>query len=139
MRRVQAGPARAAGITSKEDNLFVVLCASGFENPERVRSALMFASLAAVSGHRTVLYCIQGAVDVMVRGTLESQEKPEAPLPTISQRLREALEAGVEVLCCSQTVANRGLGQEDFIEGVKISGAMNLIYLGDRAKGMLSF
>jgi predicted peroxiredoxin len=104
-----------------------------------MRSALMFASLAAVSGHRTVLYCIQGAVDVMVRGALERQEGPEARLPTISQRLREALEAGVEVLCCSQTVANKDLKQGDFIEGVEISGAMNLIHLGDRAMGMLSF
>ncbi len=35
------------------DDVFIVLCASGFE---RVRSALMFATLAASANYRTVLY-----------------------------------------------------------------------------------
>lgn len=121
------------------DNLFIILCASGFENPARVRSALMFASLAAAANYRAILYCIQNAVDVMVNGVLETQEKVEAGLPTIAQRLHEAIEFGVEIQCCTQTMANKNIKPEALIRGVTPAGAMSLIDLASQAKGSLCF
>lgn len=122
-----------------EQELYVVLCASGFENEDRVRSALMFSSLAASANYRTIPYCIQNAVDVIVRGALERCERAKTGLPTIGQRLREAIEMGVEIQCCTQTMANRRITADDLIEGVKPAGAMTLIDLSTRAKGTLSF
>lgn len=121
------------------DDLFVVLCASGFENPERVRSALMFATLAASAEYKTILYCIQSAVDVMVKGAVERIETPRAGVPTIMQRLTEALEMGVEIQCCSQTMANKKLKEEDLLPNVRVTGAMNLIALVTKAKGTICF
>jgi predicted peroxiredoxin len=121
------------------ENLFIVLCASGFENPARVRSALMFASLAAAADYRTILYCIQNAVDVMVNGTLEIQEKAEPGSPTISQRLHEALDMGVEIQCCTQTMANKNITSEKLMPGVIPAGAMSLIDLASHARGSLCF
>lgn len=129
----------AAPEHSATERLFVVLCSSGFENAEAVRSALMFATLAALSDHRSVLFCIQNAVDVMVKGAVEKSEPPSPGAPRIARRLTEAREAGVEILCCSQTVANKGLSEDDFIEGVRIAGAMELIEMSDRAETVLSF
>lgn len=120
-------------------DLFIVLCASGFENIARARSALMFASLAASADYRTVLYCIQTAVDVMVKGAIEAQEKPQPGVPTLRQRLDEAMEMGVEIQCCTQTMANKNIKEDDLIAGVKAAGAMNLIEMTSRAKGSLSF
>lgn len=121
------------------DNLFIVLCASGFENPARARSALMFASLAAAANYRTILYCIQNAVDIMVNGGPGKQEKAEPGIPTIGQRLHEAIDMGVEIQCCTQTMANKNLTQEDLIPGVTTAGAMSLIDLASHAKGSLCF
>ncbi len=118
---------------------FIVLCASGFENPERVRSALMFATLAASANYRTILYCVQNAVDVMVKGAIEKIESSKPNTPTIAQRLQEAMEMGVEIQCCSQTMANKGLTEKDLIEGATVAGAMNLIALATEAKGTLCF
>ena len=120
-------------------DLFIVLCASGFENAARVRSALMFASLAASADYRTVLYCIQNAVDVMVQGGIEKYDKPQPAVPTIRQRLDEALEMGVEIQCCTQTMANKNITGADLIPGVKAAGAMTLITLTSQAAGSLSF
>ena len=120
-------------------DLFIVLCASGFENIARARSALMFASLAASADYRTVLYCIQNAVDIMVKGGIESQETPQAGVPTLRQRLDEAREMGVEIQCCTQTMANKNIREEDLIAGVTAAGAMSLIEMTSRAKGSLSF
>jgi len=120
-------------------DLFIVLCASGFENIARARSALMFAALAASADYRTVLYCIQNAVDIMVKGGIEEQEKPQPGVPTLRQRLDEALEMGVEIQCCTQTMANKIIREDDLIAGVKAAGAMSLIEMTSRANGSLSF
>lgn len=122
-----------------ERDLFIVLCASGFENIARARSALMFASLAASADYRTVLYCIQTAVDVMVKGAIEEHEQPQPGVPTLRQRLEEALDMGVEIQCCTQTMENRKIKESDLVAGVKAAGAMNLIEMTSRATGSLSF
>jgi len=121
-----------------QGDVFVVVCASGFDSIPRVRSALMFAGLAAAAEMRTILYCIQDAVDVMVKGTIEMHE-PEGPGPSIAGRLQEGLEQGVEIQCCTQTMANKGIREEDLIPGITPAGAMNLISLSLRARGTLSF
>jgi predicted peroxiredoxin len=120
-------------------DLFIVLCASGFDNVERVRSALMFAALAASANFRTILYCIQDAVDIMTKGMIERNEVPKPGLPTIAQRLYEAMDMGVEIQCCTQTMANKKVSEEDLILGAKAAGAMYLISLASEAKGTLSF
>lgn len=121
------------------EDLFVILCASGFENVERVRSALMFATLAASANYRTILYCIQGGVDVMVKGAIEKNEVTRPGLPSIAQRLHEAMDMGVVIQCCTQTMANRKVTEEDLIPGVKPAGAMSLIDLASKARGTISF
>jgi len=122
-----------------EQPLYVVVCASGFENEERVRSALMFASLAASADYQTILYCIQGAAEVMVKGAIAARETPRPGLPSIAQRLKEALEMGVAIQCCTQTMANKGISPADLVDGVTPAGAMSLITLTTRAAGTISF
>lgn len=127
------------GRCALQEDPYIVLCATGFENEDRVRSALMFASLAASAEYRTILYCIQNAVDVMTKQAQERRDTGPPGLPTIGKRLREAREMGVEIQCCTQTMANRKITADDLIEGVKPAGAMSLIDLTTRAKGTLSF
>jgi predicted peroxiredoxin len=132
----QTAPKRAE---NRVEDLFIVLCASGFENVARARSALMFASLAASANYRTILYCIQNAVDLMVKGAIEERETPQPGVPTLAQRLGEALEMGVEIQCCTQTMANKKITVHDLVPGAKAAGAMSLITLTSQAKGSLCF
>lgn len=122
-----------------DDEIFVVLLVSGFDNIPRSRSALMFATLAATADYRTVLYCIQNGVDIMVSDATEGNEVPKPGVPTLKQRLSEAVEEGIEILCCSQTLANKNLDEDDLLEGVKAAGATTLVDLTTRAKGVLCF
>jgi predicted peroxiredoxin len=119
--------------------LFIILCASGFDNIPRVRSALMFATLAASAEYRTVLYCVQEAVDVMVRGAIAKHDKPQPNAPSLQQRLDEAMEMGVEIQCCTQTMSNKNILEKDLLPGVKPAGAMSLITLTSQAAGSLCF
>jgi predicted peroxiredoxin len=118
---------------------FIVLCASGFDRRASARSALMFATLAAAANLKTILFCVQNAVDIMVKGSIEKNEKPVPGVPTLAQRLEEALEMGVEIQCCTQTMDNKNIAVDDLLPGVKAAGAMNLIVLATEAQGTLSF
>ena len=138
---MQASPDQGSlgGADKGGGKMFIILCASGFENIPRVRSALMFATLAASANYRAVLYCVQTAVDVMVKGAIEKQEKPQPNVPTLRQRLDEAMEMGVEIQCCTQTMANSNITEQDLLPGVKPAGAMALITLTSQAAGSLCF
>lgn len=124
---------------SPQDNVYIVLCASGFDSPQRMRSALMFASLAASAEMYTVLYCVQKAVDVMVAGAVEEKERPEPGSPSMRDRLEEAMALGVHIQCCTQTMKNKGIRPEDLLEGVEPAGAMSLIELTSKATGSICF
>jgi predicted peroxiredoxin len=137
--QITMGHALAKPAEKCQRDLFIVLCSSGFENIARARSALMFASLAASADYRTVMYCIQNTVEIMVKGAIEEHEKPQPGVPTLRQRLNEALEMGVEIQCCTQTMANMKIGEDDLLPGVKAAGAMSLIEMTSRAAGSLSF
>jgi len=139
MQGTLSRPVLSSSDKREAEDIFIVLCASGFENSARVRSALMFATLAASANFRTVLYCIQGVVDFMERGAIEKNERPQPGVPTLDQRLGEALERGVEIQCCTQTMANKKVTEDDLIPGVKAAGAMSLIDLTTAAKGTLCF
>lgn len=139
MQGTLSRPVLSSSDKREAEDIFIVLCASGFENSARMRSALMFATLAASANFRTVLYCIQDAVDVMVKGAIEKNERPQPGVPTLEQRLGEALEMGVEIQCCTQTMANKKVTEQDLIHGAKAAGAMSLIDLTTNAKGTLCF
>lgn len=124
---------------SDNEGAYVVLCASGFDFPQRMRSALMFASLAAAADMHAVLFCVQNAVDVMVRGAIAAHEQPETGVPSLLVRLQEAMAVGVQIQCCTQTMQNKGVSPEDLLEGVVPIGAMSLIALTSKAKGSVCF
>jgi predicted peroxiredoxin len=106
----------------------VFLLKTGFNKPGITRGALMFSAIAASMGVETVLYCVQEGADIKVKGAVDKEEvKPG--VPTIKQRLQEAIDAGVEIQVCSATAKLKGIKQEDLIEQAKITGAATLIDL----------
>jgi len=126
-------------IKTHVEKQFIVTCTSGFDKIANARSALMFASLAAAADFKTILFYLQNGVDVMVKGAIEKNETTTPGVPTLAQRLSEALEMGVEIQCCTQTMANKKITAEDLIPQVKLAGAMNLIDLTTKADGTLCF
>lgn len=122
----------------KGEKLFLVVLRTGFENVSLIRSAFMFATLAAAMDQEPVLYCVQQGADVMVKGAAD-QEKVIPGKPTINQRMAEALEAGVRLEVCEQTAKVRDIRAEDLVPGVKLAGGAKLIDYAIRARGTLTF
>jgi len=122
----------------ENSNLFLVVLRTGMENPSLIRSALMFASLAAAMNLEAVVYCVQQGADAMVKGAADKEETKPG-VPTIHQRLAEALEMGVRIEVCEQTAKVRNIRAEDLIPGVTLVGGAKLIDYAVQARGSLTF
>ncbi len=122
----------------EKKRLFLVMLRTGPQQPGQVRAALMFAGIAAAMDFDTVVYCVQEGADAMLRGAMEKEElKPG--VPTMKQRLAQAVDLGVRVEVCEQTAKTRGIKQEDLAPEARILGGAKLIEYAVEASGQLSF
>ena len=121
------------------DKLFLVVLKSGFEYTPIVRSAFMYASLAAAMSFETVVYCVQAGADTMVRSKIKEMDQSQAGQPTILERFTDAVEMGVRVEVCEQTATVRSIRAEDLLDGVALKGGAVLIDYAVRAAGQLTF
>jgi predicted peroxiredoxin len=124
-----------SGVTKRK---FLILLTVGLNAPPVARSALMFASIAASMGLETVVYCVQEGVDVMVKAAAE-KDAAAPGMPSLKQRLQEALKAGAKIQLCSTAVMNKKLQADDLIPEAEIVGGAMLIDLALESAGVLSF
>jgi len=118
---------------------FAVQLSSGISDVGRVKSALMFATIAQCSGCNTVVYCVQDGADAVVRGRILEEGTLPPGTPTFEQRLGEALQAGVRFQLCQQVAQNRNLRKEDLIDGAEIVSGLSLVLYALEYDGMLFF
>lgn len=123
----------------KERKKFAVQLSTGSRDVGKVKSALMFATLAQYSDCDTVVYCVQDGADAVVKGAIKEEGALPPGVPTFERRLAEALEAGVKFQLCGQAAENRNLTKEDLIEGTEIAGGIHLITYALEYDGMLFF
>ncbi|NOZ58845.1 MAG: hypothetical protein GXO66_04635 [Euryarchaeota archaeon] len=114
----------------------VFVLTTGLSSPGVTRATLMFSAISAAMDVETTLFCVQEGAEVMVRGALDG-EKASPGVPTVKQRLEEAIEAGVEILVCEQTMRVKGISAEELIPEARVSGAATLIDLALEARNVL--
>lgn len=123
----------------EDTRLFLIMLKTGFDYTPIVRSAFMYAALAAAMGFDTVVYCVQAGADTMVIEKIEKLDQSKPGKPTIMQRFTEALEMGVQVEVCEQTANVRNIKAGDLLDGVALKGGAVLIDYAARAAGQLTF
>ena len=123
----------------QEEKLFLIVLTTGFEYTPIVRSAFMYASLAAAMDFETVVYCVQAGADTMVKDKIEKLDTSKPGKPTIMQRFKEALDMDVRVEVCEQTANVRRFHADDLVDGVTLNGGAVLIDYAARASGQLTF
>ena len=138
-KSAQASARTDTAAATDESRLFLVVLKTGFEYTPIVRSAFMYAALAAAMEFETVVYCVQAGADTMVTGKIDALDESKPGKPTIRQRFSEALEMGVRVEVCEQTANVRGIAADDLVSGVELRGGAVLIDYASRAVGQLSF
>jgi len=118
---------------------FAVQLSSGMKDVGKIKSAIMFATIAQCSGCDAVVYCVQDGADAVVKGKIKEEGTLPPGIATFEQRLADALAVGVKFQLCQQVAANRGIKKEDLIEGTQILGGIHLINYALECDGMLFF
>jgi predicted peroxiredoxin len=113
--------------------------ASRLSDVGKVKSAIMFATIAQCSGCDAVVFCVQDGVDAVIKGKIKEKGKVPQDVPTFEQRLEDALKVGVKFQLCEQVAINRNLSKEDLIERTEIVDGGYLITYALEYDGMLYF
>ncbi len=123
----------------QERKKFAVQLSSGIKDVGKVKSAMMFATIAQCSGCDAVVYCVQDGADAVIKGKIREEGTLPPGIATFEQRLADALAVGVKFQLCQQVAVNRDLKQEDLVEGTEIVGGIRLVHYALEYDGMLSF
>ncbi len=123
----------------KQRKKFAVQLSSGANDVGKIKSAIMFATIAQCSGCDAVVYCVQDGADAVTKGKIREEGVVPPGVPTFEQRLADALAVGVKFQLCEQVAKNRNLSKEDLIEGTQILGGIHLITYALEYDGMLFF
>jgi predicted peroxiredoxin len=126
-------------VTEGSRKRLAVQLSTGAKDVGKVKSALMFATLAQLSDCDTILYCVQDGADAVVKGRIREEGTLVPGVPTFEQRLAEALAAGVKLQLCGQVARIQGIRKEDLVEGAEIVGGIHLITYALDFDGMLFF
>lgn len=118
---------------------FAVQLSSGMKDVGKIKSAIMFATIAQCSGCDAVVYCVQDGADAVIKGKIREEGTLPPGIATFEQRLADAIAVGVRFQLCQQVAVNRGLKKEDLIEGTQILGGIHLINYALEYDGMLFF
>jgi predicted peroxiredoxin len=118
---------------------FAVQLSTGLDNVGKVKSAIMFATIAQCSGCDTVVFCVQDGADAVQKGKIREEGNVPQGVPTFEQRLDDALKVGVKFQLCEQVAMNRNLSAKDLVEGVEIVDGSYLISYALECDGMLYF
>ncbi|MBM2824472.1 MAG: dsrE [Dehalococcoidales bacterium] len=110
-------------------NITVVLGESPY-GKERPYTTLRFVLAALVSGHTVHLFLLEEAVFLAKRGQkpmeLPSLLEHEA-MPNCEEILKAAIKQGATVKVCGVCASERGLSQEELVEGAEISTIHTLV------------
>lgn len=114
----------------------VVVITHGLEN-EKSSIAFTIANGGITSGLKVSIFLTASAVDlVRKRGADLTHVHPFEPLQAL---IRDFIDRGGVVWACTPCVKSRGYEQEDFVEGVTISGASPMHELIQDGAATLSF
>ncbi len=106
-----------------------VLVADAPYGRERLYSALRFALAARFEGHSVNLFLLEDAVWAAKRGQEPAsiQGLMDSRMPNCGDLLAELVRNQVIARCCGVCTKERGLTQDDLIDGVEIGSMTQLV------------
>lgn len=96
---------------------------------ERVYTAFRFALAARFEGHEVRLFLLEDAVFAAKKGQnpVSIQGLLDGKMPNAGDLLQEVIKQGVEVKCCGVCIKERGLEQQELLEGAEVGSMRDLV------------
>lgn len=97
---------------------------SGIGSPERLYSPFVLALTAKAQNMDAIIYFLGQGLTVVKKGMAETVKMGQ--FPALSEMLKQAIDAGVELMICEDSTQLLNMDRDDFIPEAKIVDATTL-------------
>lgn len=111
---------------------FLFVLSRGLEDPVRATRAFQLAKVAKEKGHEVNIFLVDDAVSYAILGLADSVMAPTGD--NAKQYLNYLIDQKVTFYICTPCARTRLFGEDQFIEGAKLSTAGHLIDLATESK-----
>ncbi len=112
-----------------EGKKILVIQTHGIETPRRTYSPLFYAMAAAAMEMDVMVWFTMDGTNQLKKGAAETVKLDPTSDVTLKTMLEQAMESGVKLRVCQQSMALWNMQPEDLIPGVEILGATSIIDL----------
>lgn len=112
-----------------EGKKILVIQTHGVETPRRTYSPLFYAMAAAAMEMDVMVWFTMDGTNQLKKGAAEKVQLDPASDVTLKTMLEQAMDSGVKLRVCQQSMALWNMQQDDLIPGVEILGATSIIDL----------
>jgi predicted peroxiredoxin len=112
-----------------EGKKILVIQTHGIETPRRTYSPLFYAMAAAAMEMDVTMWFTMDGTNQLKKGAAETVKLDPTSDVTLKTMLDQAMESGVKLRVCQQSMALWNMQPEDLIPGVEILGATSIIDL----------
>ncbi|MCK4718841.1 MAG: DsrE family protein [Thermoplasmata archaeon] len=110
---------------------------SGFDTPERLYAPLVVAQSAKAMDIEAAIFFTLNGVLTVKKG--EAEKIKLGNLPSLAEVLKKTIEMGVDMYVCDQSTQLLGLDRGNYVDGVKVVGAVTMNDLALEADAVITF
>jgi hypothetical protein len=122
-----------------EGKKILVIQTHGVETPRRTYSPLFYAMAAAAMEMEVMVWFTMDGTNQLKQGAAEKVQLDPTSDVTLKTMLEQAMESGVKLRVCQQSMALWNMQSEDLIPGVEILGATSIIDLALESDHVMYF
>jgi len=122
-----------------EGKKILVIQTHGVETPTRTYSPLFYAMAAAAMEMDVMVWFTMNGTNQLKKGEAEKIKLDPTSDVTLKTMLEQAIESGVKLRVCQQSLALWNMTQDDLIDGVEILGATSIINLALESDHVMYF
>ncbi len=122
-----------------EGKKILVIQTHGVETPTRTYSPLFYAMAAAAMEMDVMVWFTMNGTNQLKKGEAEKVQLDPTSDVTLKTMLEQAMESGVKLRVCQQSMALWDMSQDDLIDGVEILGATSIIDLALNSDHVMYF
>jgi hypothetical protein len=115
--------------------LIIVTC--GPDSPRRCVTPFQVAAIGAIMEWDVAMYFTIGGARVLKRGVAETVHR-EHEGKTVGAWLHEALDLGVKMYVCTDSMEQNDVAPEDLLEGVELAGIATMLAMAEEATIVLT-
>jgi predicted peroxiredoxin len=123
----------------EETKKILIVQSSGVREPKRTYAPLYIALAGAAMEMEVKVWFTMEGVSLLRKGAAEKIELSPGSGVTLKTWLNRALEAGVQLLACTQAMEGEGLAVDDLVDGCGMTGAAGMIELSFEADRVFFF